>query len=78
MSIDRIYRCNLCRDKHDRGEMVGLHWQDWPGKGWVERPSHETENHLCMKCLSSLQALPQRCGQGFECNGGAKCGSDHK
>ncbi|MDQ0082871.1 hypothetical protein J2W35_003230 [Variovorax boronicumulans] len=76
--IDRTYRCNLCRDKHERQDTVGLHWQDWPAKGWIEKPSQETENHLCMRCLSSIQALAPRCGQGFECNGGPTCGSDHK
>ncbi|MNO23668.1 hypothetical protein D3C76_134730 [compost metagenome] len=75
--IDRTYRCNLCREQHELRDMIGLHWSSWP-KGWAEKPPRETENHLCMKCLSTLQALPPRCGGGFECTGGPNCGSDHK
>ena len=76
--IDRNYRCNLCRDAYPRDELIGLHWKDWPAKGWIEKPASQVENHLCVQCLSSLQALTARCGQGFECNGGPACGSDHK
>jgi len=77
MTVTRTYSCNLCRDKHDLKSLVGLHWKDWP-KGWEEKASSETENHICLVCLSSLQAFKPRCGQGYECRGGPKCGSDHK
>lgn len=77
MSIQRVYRCNLCRDTKELRDLAGLHWTDWP-KGWQERPPCDTENHICKSCLSSLQSMKQRCGQGFECDGGPKCGSDHK
>jgi hypothetical protein len=77
MAITRIYSCNLCRDKKETTALIGLHWNDWP-KGWEEKPPSHTENHICKSCLSNLQAMKQLCGQGFECSGGAKCGSDHK
>ena len=84
MAVDRTYRCNLCNDvlhTHPGDgasrRPIGLHWQSWP-KGWIEKPWRETENHICARCLSSLQALPPRCGAGYECNGGPNCGSDHK
>lgn len=78
MAIDRTYRCNLCRNtpRDPLNDLVGLYYS-WP-KGWTETPAPEAENHICMPCLSSLQALPARCGQGFECGGGPTCGSDHK
>lgn len=77
MSIDRTYRCNLCRDTKGADDLIGLWWKTWP-KFWEERPAHDAENHVCMTCVSSIQALPRRCGQGFECDQGPKCGSDHK
>lgn len=77
MSIERTYRCNLCRDTYEPKQLVGLHWTSFP-KGWTEKPAREMENHICMPCLTSLQAMTQRCGQGFECTGGPNCGSDHK
>lgn len=77
MTITRTYSCNLCRDKHEPESLVGMHWNSFP-KGWEEKAPRETENHICRTCLSSLQAFKQRCGQGYECRGGPKCGSDHK
>jgi len=78
VSITRTYSCNLCRDKYEKDQLIGLHWETFPVKGWVEKPPRETENHLCQTCVSTIQALNQRCGQGFECTGGPNCGSDHK
>jgi len=77
MAVERIYRCNLCRElrRLDENDLVGLYWSD---RKWTEKPAKEVENHICMRCLSSLQALPARCGQGYECTGGPRCGSDHK
>lgn len=78
MAVTRSYSCNLCRSTaRDIDDLVGLHYEAWP-KGWSEVSALTAENHICMSCLSSLQALPPRCGQGFECRGGPKCGSDHK
>lgn len=77
MTITRTYSCNLCRDTKDPSALVGLYWKDFP-KGWEQKPARETENHICTTCLSSLQAFAPRCGQGFECEGGPRCGSDHK
>lgn len=84
MAVERTYRCNLCRDSLSSDPFatpsarpIGLYWQSWP-QGWVEKPPYETENHICVRCLSSLQALPARCGEGYECDGGPRCNSDHK
>lgn len=78
--IDKTFRCDLCKDARPvfgsgSSMLVGIYWN---GDGWVEKPRHEVEHHICCKCLSSLQRFEQRCGQGFECNGGPTCGSDHK
>ncbi len=77
MSIFRAYFCNLCRDKKELGDLIGLHWAAFPA-GWEEKAPQHTENHICKSCLSTLQAMKQLCGQGFECDGGPKCSSDHK
>ena len=79
MSIDKTYRCNLCRDPINMDAMhntsTGIYWV---GKVIEARPALQVEHHLCIHCLSSIQSLPRRCGQGYECRGGPKCGSDHK
>lgn len=77
MAVTRTFSCNLCRDKTEINSLVGLHWQSWP-EGWKEDSALTTENHICVKCLSSLQAMEKRCGQGYKCGGGPRCGSDHK
>jgi hypothetical protein len=85
MAVDRTYRCDLCRDVLSLEHMssgrraVGIYWQDWPKpSGWLVKPAREVERHLCVRCVSSIQAMPAVCGQGFDCNGGPGCGSDHK
>jgi hypothetical protein len=84
MAVDRTYRCNLCRDRLDVGpgsdpltRPIGLYWSA-SQNSWFEKPWREVENHICAPCLSSLQALPSRCGGGYECDGGPQCSSDHK
>jgi hypothetical protein len=77
MTVTRTYSCNLCRATSDAHELVGLHWSTFPA-GWEEKAAIETENHICRRCVSNIQAMKTRCGQGFECRGGPKCSSDHK
>jgi len=83
MAVDKTYRCDLCGDTlsldHASGgrRAIGIYWNVWP-KGWLVKPAREVERHLCVHCMSSIQAMPAVCGQGFDCNGGPKCGSDHK
>ena len=77
MTVTRTYSCNLCRATKDREALVGLHWSSFP-RGWTEKPAHETENHICLLCITDIQSMKQRCGQGYECDGGPNCGSDHK
>jgi hypothetical protein len=80
MAIDRTYRCDLCRETltldGDRRRAFGIHWQG--GRGWLNAAARGVERHLCALCISSIQALPPVCGEGFECTGGPRCGSDHK
>ena len=81
MTIERKYSCNLCREQipHDPASKfrgVGIYWIS--AQGWVEKSWRDTENHLCHKCISSIQAIRKVCGQGFQCDGGMNCQSDHK
>jgi len=79
MSIQKNYICNLCKDKYLPEELIGLYSKaNIQGHIWVEKPARDVENHLCFKCLASIQALEQRCIAGFSCNGGVNCQSDHK
>lgn len=82
--IQQEYKCDLCRDPLDVGfdagsrRAFGIHWSDHPNKGWTLADPRKVERHLCIRCISSIQAMPAICSQGFECNGGQRCTSDHK
>jgi hypothetical protein len=81
MTVERSYKCDLCGDRINLQasppEGIGIWWQSWP-KLLISKPARETEHHLCVPCVSSIQAMPAICGQGFDCTGGPQCGSDHK
>lgn len=80
MAVRRTYRCDLCGDGLSLDGQYGKQGFGlyWTGRAWEERPAAQVERHLCAPCISSIQALPPRCGQGYECDGGPTCGSDHK
>lgn len=73
--IDKTYRCNLCHDMYPVHKLIGLHSD---GRFYKEIEPMRTENHLCYRCVCSIQQFTERCGQGLECAGGPNCGSDHK
>lgn len=82
--ISRTYSCDLCRmtfPSHELGgsssRLIGIYFEPWPDS-IIEKPITEVERHICVKCLCALQAMPKRCGHGYECDGGPKCSSDHK
>lgn len=83
MSVDKTYRCNLCHDhlilqNGTSSSAMGIMWKSFNPTGWSLVNARETENHLCPKCIASIQSMTKICGQGFECDGGISCGSDHK
>lgn len=83
MAVTKTYSCDLCGDQlstqpgAESKKAVGIFWRPWP-KGWITNPTSQSQSHLCPPCISSIQALPQMCGHGYECSGGPHCGSDHK
>ena len=83
MAVNKTYKCDLCGDAltTDPGaesrKAIGLHFTPWP-RGWLVKRAGECAHHICPPCVASIQAMPQMCGQGYECNGGPNCGSDHK
>ena len=76
MTVQRLFHCDLCRDQHELRDLIGLRWTG--NHEFVETAPRDVEHHLCFSCLSGLQALPQRCSEGFNCPGGPKCDGDHK
>jgi hypothetical protein len=79
--IDRIFKCDLCRDRINdpHNNAVGLKFTT--DRDWLVEvdPMHDCERHLCVKCLSALGKFKPICGGGIRgCTGGPKCGSDHK
>lgn len=83
MAVERNYKCDLCGNRvrldpsAEGDRAIGIYWNTWP-KGWLIKPAREVERHLCPICISSIQAMPRICSQGYECNGGPKCPGDHK
>ena len=74
--IERMYKCDLCSERREPRQLVGLYWEN--GRAIKEVLSHDSEHHICFACLSSLQRFEKRCGAGFKCSGGPNCTSDHK
>lgn len=54
--IERIYKCDLCRDKEEPEALIGL---KWGGRDDVLMAfsSRSTEHHICLRCLYSLQPI---------------------
>lgn len=44
--IERIYRCNLCKDSYSSEKLYGLYWRE---NGWEEKATNQCENHICKK-----------------------------
>jgi hypothetical protein len=61
MSIDRTYRCDLCRKMYEPSEhrgLYGIYWkQEATGELLVMRGVREVEHHLCRKCIEDVAAL---------------------
>ena len=82
MAVKRYYTCDLCDDSPRKKvtlepDLIGL---KWVSGGVLEAADYPTvERHICVKCLSSLQAFEPVCRHGFSgCTGGPRCQSDHK
>lgn len=53
--IDRTYKCDLCRDRSQDNQLVGLFWG--AGNRIEIRASHDVEHHICQKCLAGLAEI---------------------
>ena len=54
MAIEKIYCCDLCRDRKHTDNLVGIYWE---GKSIVRRPAIGVERHLCHDCIKSIREL---------------------
>jgi hypothetical protein len=57
--IERIYRCNFCRDQKDLTELYGVYWYTPATGGSRFRFVHprESENHICHGCAQNISDL---------------------
>ena len=61
--IDRTYRCNLCRLRHEPADLVGIAWETSValGRDAIRRvPATQAEHHLCLGCLADAGRLAGR------------------
>lgn len=57
MTIRREYSCNLCREAI-RGERIGYGVYFTGSHGIELKRPCGAENHICERCLSALDAIP--------------------
>jgi hypothetical protein len=57
--IERIYRCNFCRDRFDPLALHGIHWtSNRPGEFVLAEPRN-VETHICNACMETISKLFQ-------------------
>lgn len=58
---DTTYVCNVCKATYKAdvvdGYMIGIHWIDFPDRGWQRRKPRDCENHICFSCIESIKKL---------------------
>lgn len=55
MAVERMYICNLCRERAmDANDLVGLHWA---AQGLERRHALNVEHHICKRCLGQLGVI---------------------
>lgn len=66
MSVDRAYRCNLCRTGEapiGKADLFGIYWKQGATRETIEiRGVREVEHHLCRDCIESISSfnIPKR------------------
>lgn len=71
MSVCKKYYCDICKEECER-QLLGIKIEEGVFCG-----QSLTENHLCFRCISTIQDMESICAGGFRCNGGPNCTSDH-
>jgi hypothetical protein len=58
--IERIYKCDLCRETRDRKDMVPIRWESVSLQLVVadENKFGPAERHLCKDCIEAIKRLP--------------------
>lgn len=56
MTVERTYRCNLCRDEESGPDsMIGLWWSG--NHLHLKRYFKTVEHHICRKCYDAIRAV---------------------
>jgi hypothetical protein len=56
VTIDRIYRCNLCYVHRPPEQLFGVRW-DGDMRTPRQRPAREVEHHICADCVAGLRSF---------------------
>lgn len=57
MSVEKSYRCDLCRMSGDPKALIGLLWVSSPPNKIVESLSEMVEHHICKECATSIRII---------------------
>lgn len=55
--VERIYKCDLCREKRDVEDLIGIWYVGSPPFKIEKRHPTSTEKHVCKDCLRELKNL---------------------
>lgn len=56
--INRTYKCDLCRDRHEPEDLVGIEWS--AGHVISIKHARQTEHHLCQRCIDNIKRFPEK------------------
>lgn len=60
MTVENVYRCNLCNHVSPLHEVLGLRWIGPTSKAkgnWTQISPEATEAHLCYRCATSAKKM---------------------
>lgn len=52
--MERIYKCNVCREECEQRHLLGIYWDQ---KSWIQKAVQSVENHVCLACAKDIRNI---------------------
>ncbi len=66
MTVERTYKCNLCKAKKEPDKIHGLYWCFVANRskntrdGWTLSSARDTETHVCFQCAADVHSIVEK------------------